>query len=597
MPSLYYRPAIDGLRAVAVLSVFVFHLNHKWLPGGFVGVDVFFVISGYLITSIILKDCESGEFSLQKFYQRRIARIFPAFFTVAGATLFAAAWIYSPQDYASAGANLVAATLSMANLKYMLQGNYFEISSDAQPFLHYWSLSVEEQFYLFFPLFVVLLFKFARRQLFLYISCVAIVSLVACLLLTPLKPVWAFYLLPTRAWELCAGALLAVVPNRTSVLSGGPTRPQWIPVLGLILIACSLILIQEGPLFPGWRAIIPVLGASSLLYPCGYPNDYVENFLAWPPLVWIGRMSYSLYLWHWPVFSFVDYQLYLSSEPLRLCLKIGISILLAILSYLWIENPSRSFLNQRGNRTIAYATITALIVICVSLGISIRRNHYVNADSKDVSNGGLVFPGKQGGASIVLMGDSNGSMYGKVMKEICAENGYHLTVISTAAGDPLPVSNGDRNPLWDDCLSVVKTAKPSILVLACQWSEKLDQNRGRLRNAIGSLAPFTSKIIILNQPPALPQSANRASMRNGIRPPFIESHSIREKRLMINEYLLNLVSEKVTVVDVACKFQKKDGEVLVLNEYGRQLYHDCSHLSGFGAELVRTELKKALNSQ
>src|ERR1039458_2468270 len=143
-----YRPAIDGLRAVAVLAVFLFHLNRGWLPGGFVGVDIFFVISGYLITSIIFRDCERNRFSFGRFYQRRIARLLPSFFTVALFTIVGASFIYSNQDLASAGATLAAAAASIANLKFMLQGNYFILSPDAQPFLHCWSLSVEEQFYL-----------------------------------------------------------------------------------------------------------------------------------------------------------------------------------------------------------------------------------------------------------------------------------------------------------------------------------------------------------------------------------------------------------------------------------------------------------------
>src|SRR5271166_7057359 len=159
-----YRPEIDGLRAVAISGVFLFHLNPEWLPGGFIGVDVFFVISGYLITSILYQDLQAGRFSLSKFYQRRIARLFPAFFTVALFTLAATSYVYSSQDFASAGANFVAASLSLANIKCMWQGNYFGISPDAQPFLHYWSLSVEEQFYLFFPITIFLIFRYARRH-------------------------------------------------------------------------------------------------------------------------------------------------------------------------------------------------------------------------------------------------------------------------------------------------------------------------------------------------------------------------------------------------------------------------------------------------
>src|SRR5262249_558937 len=160
------------------------------LPGGFVGVDIFFVISGYLITSILYSDCEERRFSLARFYQRRIARIFPAFFTVALATVAPAAFVYSPQNFASSGANLLAASFSVANLKYMLQGSFFQISPDAQPFLHYWSLSVEEQFYMVFPLLLALLFRHARRYLTSILALLGMGSLAACILITHVNPAW-----------------------------------------------------------------------------------------------------------------------------------------------------------------------------------------------------------------------------------------------------------------------------------------------------------------------------------------------------------------------------------------------------------------------
>lgn len=592
MPALRYRPAIDGLRAIAVLSVFIFHLNHRWLPGGFVGVDIFFVISGYLITSIILHDCEADSFSLLKFYQRRIARIFPAFFAVALATLVGARFIYTPQDYASAGANLTAASLSIANLKYMLQGSYFQISPDAQPFLHYWSLSVEEQFYLFFPLLFLLLFKYARNHLVIVLAILGSASLLACILLTPAKPVWAFYLLPTRAWELCAGSLLAVTAIHPSVPPHA--RRSWIPVLGLLMVALSFVLLHEGPEFPGWRAILPVAGAVALISPSNAANGFVEKWLATPPLVGIGRMSYSLYLWHWPIFSLVDYRFFLASEPIRLTLKIGLSFLAAALSFLLLETPSRRFLNQPKRRPVAYAALTAALALCIPLGISIRKANYVNAELSDVAKGGLVFPGKPGAPSVILMGDSNGSMYGKVMREICADLGYKLTVISVAAGDALPSSTDKHSQLWLDSLAVVQQEKPDYIVLACLWSDVLKNNKERLTLAIESLGPHASKIILLDQPPVLPSAANRISIKNGARPPFVEDPSNQEIRLVANAFLLTLNSEKVRVVDIARTFQLSGGDIRFLDDQGRQLFHDSTHLSGHGTNLIRPMIQAAL---
>lgn len=595
LAALQYRPAIDGLRAIAVLSVFVFHLNRLWLPGGFVGVDIFFVISGYLITSIILKDCEKGVFCFQKFYQRRIARLFPAFFTVGFATLLGASFIYSPQDYASAGASLVAASLSLANMKFMLQGNYFEISPDAQPFLHYWSLSVEEQFYLFFPLLFLVLFKYARTHLVLVLSILGFGSLIACLTFTMAKPVWAFYLLPTRAWELCAGSLLAVMGAHLTCKSSSSHR-AWLSALGLPLVGISFFVINEGPHFPGWQAILPVAGTVALLLPPSAANGCVERWLSNPQLVGIGRMSYSLYLWHWPVFSLVDYQMYLAPEPLRLLLKIGLSFFLAFLSFVIIENPSRVFLNRRSSRGIAYAALAAALAISIPLGVSIRRNNYVNAKPTEVARGGLVFPGKPGGKSVVLMGDSNGSMYGKVMKEICEELGYKLTVISVSAGDPLPSSDGRHSQVWTNSLAVTEREKPDILILACHWLAQLKRDRSRLGLALENLSPNSGTILIINQPPILPDLANRASIRGGLRPPFLEDESTLRERVLVNGYLTEMTSERIKVLDIAANFEGPGGEALFLDKQGRQLYHDSTHLSGFGADVIRPVIQRALKS-
>ena len=192
MASLSYRPALDGLRAVAVLPILLYHLNEAWLPGGFVGVDVFFVISGFLITSIIVNEADAGNFSLARFYQRRIARILPAFVAMALVTLIAAWWIYAPQDLALAAGYMSASALSLTNVKLMLQGSYFALLPDAHPYMHCWSLSVEEQFYLIFP-FLVLIFRGARRAwLFPLLATVAVASFGVCLWMTQQRPVWAF---------------------------------------------------------------------------------------------------------------------------------------------------------------------------------------------------------------------------------------------------------------------------------------------------------------------------------------------------------------------------------------------------------------------
>ncbi len=590
--SLEYRPAIDGLRALAVLSVFVFHLKHRWLPGGFVGVDVFFVISGYLITSIIYQELQKGTFSLVRFYQRRIARIFPAFFTVALVTLAGAHFIYSPQDLASAGANLAAAALSIANLKLMTQGNYFEISPDAQPFLHYWSLSIEEQFYIGFPLFHLLLFKYFRKRLVLVLVGLWAASFAVCLVLTYTRPTWAFYLLPARAWELLAGCLLAVT---TSTSGTTHETKKWKPVSWafLALVILSFVLINEGLPFPGFSALLPVFATVGLLSPAAARMGS-EKWLSTGLLVAIGRISYSLYLWHWPIFSLVDYHLCLASDAVRLSLKIALSFVAAIASYWLIEKPARAYLNRRGNVGTAYIAMTVAVVVCLFVGIRVHHANYVNADLKQVQHGGLKFHSKPSTKLVVLMGDSNGSMYGRVMKSICEELGYRLTVISVAAGDPLPDSSAAGDQLWQDSLAVIRRERPDCLVLACAWDSKLHERSERLDIAVAALRPLVGRLVLLNQPPILPDNANRVSIRAGARPPFIENAELHSRRSQANEYLKRFNSGNCSVVDIASHFERANGEVLFMDEQGKQLYHDRTHLSGFGADAIREDLKRAV---
>ncbi len=592
--TLDYRPAIDGLRALAVLSVFVFHLNRDWLPGGFVGVDVFFVISGFLITSIIFKECNDNSFQLGNFYQRRIARICPAFFTVAIATLVGACFIYSPQDLAFAGTNLSAAALCVENLASMLDQNYFQNTSDSTPYMHYWSLSVEEQFYIFFPLLFLLLFKHDRKNLLLWLGVLWVTSFASCVIITHWKPVWAFFLLVTRAFELLAGCILAVMAGAARC-EVRPHWPHWLSAAGLGMIGLSFFMVQEGPSFPGFWPLLPIIGAVSVLAPPGKTRGISERFLAATPLVLVGRMSYSLYLWHWPVFSLVDYKLYLASEPVRLSLKVGVSFFAAALSFLFIEKPARTFLNRSNNRTLACSLVFCLLALCVPLGIAVRKTNYMNAWFRTVAHGGLVFETKNQTGSVVLMGDSNGTMYGKTLKEICAELDCKLTIISVYRGTPLPLNNGSYRQLWLDSLAVVQKERPDCLILACRWETVLNSDKECLTPAVAALKPLVGHLVILNQPPILPANANRAAIRNGARPPFFEEPKAQALRFEANDSLKQFNGGNVSVVDVASHFQTTNGKILFFNNQGQALYYDAYHLSGYGTDFVRSELKQAVS--
>jgi peptidoglycan/LPS O-acetylase OafA/YrhL len=584
MSAIPYRPSIDGLRAFAILSVFIFHLNKTWLPGGFVGVDVFFVISGFLITSIIYQECKEGRFQLSRFYQRRIARIFPAFFVVALVTLAAASQIYSPQDFASAGANLAAAALSVSNLKSMLQGNYFEVSEDALPYLHYWSLAVEEQYYLLFPFFFLGIYKYFRPRVTATLVALTLSSLAFGIILTKINPTWAFFLLPARAWELMGGALLAVV-----LLDGRLTQNKlthlW-PIAGFVLVILSFLVVPEGPSFPGTWALLPVIGTLGILANTNLDHP-IEKLLSWRPLVAIGKISYSLYLWHWPIFALVDYQMLLAPEWLRLILKLTLTIGATLLSYFWIETPARGFLTQQKYRRFAYATTTAVIIFCCVLGSQIRKSNYINATTADVAQSGLVFGDKNSKNTVILVGDSNGSMYGVLLKKLVADKGGRFVCLSVAAADPLPKRGEPMPPLWKNVLAVVGQERPSTVVLVCHWEDKLKNGYDRLDMAISDLSPLTDQVLLFTQPPILPPTATRRNIRSKQSiEPFFEDPDVKTKRASANAYVLSRISSKVTVLDAAKFFEGANGEIVFKSNDGKPNYHDFTHLSGYGSAVI-----------
>jgi peptidoglycan/LPS O-acetylase OafA/YrhL len=587
-----YRAAIDGLRGVAILGVFIFHLNRQWLPGGFVGVDVFFVISGYLITSVLLKDLEDRTLTLRTFYQRRIARLYPAFFVTSMATLIGASLVYSPQDLASTGASLTAASLCVANMKFMWQGNYFTRSPDAQPFLHYWSLSVEEQFYLIFPLAFLFLFLTARRSLRKIMGVACGASLAGCIALTWIKPEWAFFLLPTRAWELLAGSLLVNPSTRTSPQVRGDTR---LGLLGLTLIAVSMLVINETAPFPGWLAVLPVAGTMCCLGWAGNQRGLSERLLSTRPMVLIGRMSYSLYLWHWPVFSLVDYKFYTAPPFSRVGLKLALTAAATAVCFFFVERPGRAFLNNPRRAPIAFAFVTCGLLFSVPLGTVVRTANYLNADVREVSHGGIVFNGSSKKGSIMLMGDSNASMYGKTLKEIAGKRGLKLDIISVAAGDPLPFSSGQPPRLWLDSLSMVKREHPAFLVLVCHWRSKLELDRQRLQIAINELKPLTGHLILITQPPELPAVASRESMRHGSKPPFLEDPAERAVRSDVNAFLKSFEADRVSVIDIESEFTTTGGTIFITNQDGRLLYDDQAHLSGVGADRVKSHIIEVID--
>ncbi|HWN84944.1 MAG TPA: acyltransferase, partial [Vicinamibacterales bacterium] len=295
---------------MAVLAVVIYHARASLLPGGFVGVDVFFVISGFLISGIVFTRIDRGLFSLLDFYRRRVQRIAPAMFVVVAATLAAAYWLLLPRDAADTARSAVFSVASLANVYFWLyrdQG-YFAADSRELPLLHLWSLGVEEQFYMVWPLVLLAIGRAWRTRAFLAWSAVAAVaSFVLGDLLFAWDPSFVYYLMPTRAGELLVGALVS------ALLLGGraniaPERRSWIGLAGAVAIGTSLFLYNDATIFPGVRALVPTLGTAALLFAGSQPHGGpVTRLLASKPFVAIGLISYSVYLWHWPLMAIYRY--------------------------------------------------------------------------------------------------------------------------------------------------------------------------------------------------------------------------------------------------------------------------------------------------
>jgi hypothetical protein len=242
---------------------------------------------------------------------------------------------------------------------------------------------------------------------------------------------------------------------------------------------------------------------------------------------------------------------------------------------------------------LAFAALAFSLATLVPIGLVIRRQNYVDATTGDVANGGLHFNGSANGGLMVLMGDSNAAMYGKMVAELADEQNLKLTMIGVAAGDPLPHSSGETSPLWLESLEVVKHEKPDLLVIACNWS-KLSPDTRRLDSALKHLSPFSGRIIVLTQPPQLPAGATRQSIRAGSRPPFFEDPEERWRRFQVNAIVRSVSQDRVSIVDIEPLFSTSNGEVVFLDMYGRELYQDRDHLSDIGAQLVKKELLRAI---
>jgi len=368
-----YRPDIHGLRAVAILAVLVNHAFPKLLHGGFCGVDVFFVISGYLISLILLRELQTGTFRFTDFYARRVRRLFPALLVMLSLCLLAGYLMLLPNEFRQLGRNTAASTLFIQNIILSKQTGYFGTNADFIPLLHLWSLAVEEQFYIVLPLLLLLLWKYKLPIAWVLLTLAA-ASLLWSFSTNQASSARNFYFTHIRTWELLAGALLAR-GHLSGVLKTSPRSGLWLAMSGTILLALSFTLLGEHHIFPGWRAIFPVLG-TILLVAAGSENSISRRLYSAPPLIWIGLISYPLYLFHWPILSFARIVKGPELSSRLTLAALALSLFLASATYYFVERKWRHARSPWTTRLLVTAfAITGLVGFAASTGrISPKSN-------------------------------------------------------------------------------------------------------------------------------------------------------------------------------------------------------------------------------
>ncbi|WP_299567643.1 acyltransferase family protein [uncultured Sulfitobacter sp.] len=408
---MQYRAEIDGLRALAVVPVMLFHADVALFGGGFVGVDVFFVISGYLITTLIAQDLSRGRFSIVDFYQRRARRILPALCVVVLATVPFAWAILLPRDLLDFAQSVLATATFSSNILFWRESGYFGTQADLKPLLHTWSLAVEEQYYILFPLFMVAVWWRGLRAVALALTVLFAVSFAGSVWGSSVKPSAAFYLLPSRGWELLAGAFAALWLGsremRTYPISGA------LALAGIGMIVLAVFAFDATTPFPGIAALLPVMGSVMIVLFAG-PATWVGRVLAWRPLVGIGLISYSAYLWHQPILALVKYRTIDHLGPVAVTACLMLTLALAWASWAWVERPFRDRGRLPGTRVLwaGGALLAAMAVVGAvgtwqpfGIGGSVRPALYTSDVRVGLRNMDQFAQGIEG-PSIVIWGDS-----------------------------------------------------------------------------------------------------------------------------------------------------------------------------------------------
>lgn len=535
--SLEYRSDIDGLRAIAVTSVLCYHLGLN-VTGGYVGVDVFFVISGYLITSIILKSIRSGAFSFVSFMERRIRRIYPPMLLVVAATLIVAYQLQLPFDFQQTAYSAIAQMLSVANVFFYFEtGGYFGAEGEIMPLLHTWSLSVEEQFYLIVPLLLLTLYKFANNRIGIYFFLAVFCSFLLSVAGLQYFKTATFYLLPMRAWELGIGALIPVLGLTNATNKIKPVN-EIISIAGMIAICYAIFWYDSDTPFPGHNALIPCVGTMAVIWSNQTRNTIVYRVLSNKLFVGIGLVSYSVYLWHWPLIAYANYIFIdLGNNLVKLTIA-SLSILLGYLTWILVEQPIRRAKLMTRFTVYKYWAVSTLAVVFLALfivktdGLSHRfppevisladTSHKskpgVRTSLREAMNGNFLDMGEKKSsqvAQVFFWGDSHAQAIFDSFDDFLLNK--HIVGKAAISPGVLPVLgidaiyNGSLRtdaPAWNlHTLDYIIAENIQYVVLAAAWNRNLRDNpeenaiRKGLQKVINILNSHNINVYIVAQVP------------------------------------------------------------------------------------------------
>jgi peptidoglycan/LPS O-acetylase OafA/YrhL len=482
---------IQGLRALAALLVVIFHA--RLVPGGFIGVDIFYVISGYLITGLILREIDkTGTLDLQNFYQRRIKRLLPTSVFVLFVTAIVGMFVLPAITRDALGRDLFAAATYISNYLFAWwQNDYQNLNATPSPFIHYWSLAVEEQFYVVWPIFILFLSRYGKRAVLYGVATSTALSLLLSIYQTQTSPIWAFYSLPTRAWELGVGALLLFIPEKF-------WKNRFIPWVGMIGIAVAALKFDENTAFPGINAMLPV-GATALLigsiaiWPRFF-NDLSNNRLS----QWLGAISYPLYLWHWPALVLPSSAL---GRPLRIRERIFCILLTIILAHFtskYIEQPIRHKKIAAKKIYLFFAATTAASLVAglfitstASSMITVKGTDYkfnlvdvmekpavygdnCHSNYGEINSGECIYGDKTSKKTIVLYGDSHAAQWFPALERLANDRAYKLVSLTKSACPSVDVPRADQGAYknihcekWRDyAIDRIRQLRPEAVIMS-----------------------------------------------------------------------------------------------------------------------------------